>query len=202
MTPQQLIGYYQRQVTDRNGCGGPVMFVCLLIVLLLMGCKTVTNEKSYIEKHRMESLVERMDSLISRSQTIQQDSSWRETFIKELRSIKERNDTSHTLVVDTSGNVIKETIIINTMREVTSESAMIMMEGMFHKMERMDSAIVIQGWMISRMDSLLQQKDKEITIEKKQSWWEGMLQQTKGIIIGIVFSGIVFFILRMKKKLP
>lgn len=202
MRPEELMRYYHEGLTDRGGCGGPVMFACLLIVFMLVGCRTVTNEESYIEKHRMESLIEKMDSLISRSHTVQQDSSWRETFIRELQSIKERSDTNHVTVVDTAGNVIKETIIINNTKEITSERTRLMMEGMIHKMDRMDSVMSIQNKLICEMDSVLQQSSKETTIEKKQSWWENILQQTKGIVVGIIFSGIIFFILRLKKKLP
>lgn len=202
MTPQQLIGYYQRQVTDRNGCGGPVVFMCLLIVFLLAGCKTVTDKESYIENHRIESLMERMDSLISKSYVVQQDSSWRETFIKELQSIKEKSDTNHIQVVDTAGNVIKETIIINNLKEVTNERYEHEIEGLRHSIEQMDSTIAVQSQQLSRMDSLLQQKSKETTIEKKQSWWDSLLQNVKGIIIGIVFGGIMIYILRWKKILP
>lgn len=202
MTPQQLIGYYQRQVTDRNGCGGPVVFMCLLIVFLLAGCKTVSDKESYIENHRIESLMERMDSLISKSYVVQQDSSWRETFIKELQSIKEKSDTNHIQVVDTAGNVIKETIIINNLKEVTNERYEHEIEGLRHSIEQMDSTIAVQSQQLSRMDSLLQQKSKETTIEKKQSWWDSLLQNVKTIIIGIVFGGIMIYILRWKKILP
>jgi len=202
MTLDELIGNYNRGVTERGGCGGPVMIACMLIAFLLMGCKSVSNKESFVENHRIENLMSMMDSLINRSHTVQQDSSWRETVIKELQSIKERSDTNHIVVMDTAGNVIRETTIINNTREVTSESTRLLMEGMIHKMDRMDSVMSIQNKLICEMDSLLRQSDKETTIEKKQSWWEALWQQAKGIIIGIVFSGIVFFILRLKKKLP
>lgn len=202
MTLDELIGNYNRGITERGGCGGPVMIACMLIAFLLMGCKSVSNKESFVENHRIENLVSMMDSLINRSHTVQQDSSWRETVIKELQSIKERSDTNHIVVMDTAGNVIRETTIINNTREVTSESTRLLMEGMIHKMDRMDSVMSIQNKLICEMDSLLRQSDKETTIEKKQSWWKALWQQAKGIIIGIVFSGIVFFILRLKKKLP
>ena len=178
------------------------MIACILAIFLLIGCRTVTNEESYVESHRIESLVSKMDSIISKSHTVQQDSSWRETIIKELQSIRERSDTNHVVVKDTAGNVIKETLIINNTKEVTSESTMLIMEGLLHKMEKMDSTIAVQNEQISKVDSLLQQINKETTIEKKQSWWDSVWQHTKGILIGIVFSGIVFIILRLKKKLP
>ena len=198
MTLDELIRYYHEGITERGGCGGPVMFACLLIVFLLMGCKTVTNEESYKEKHRIESLIDRMDSLVSKSQTIQQDSSWRETFIKELQSIKERTDTNHVTVVDTAGNVIKETIIINNTKEVTNESTRLVMEGMIHKIDRMDSVIAVQNKQISHMDSLLQQSSKETVVTKKTSRWQSLWQQAKGILIGIIITGVIYIIVSKK----
>ena len=202
MTLDEIIEYYHKGITERGGCGGPVMFACLLIIFLLTGCKTITNEESCHDIHHMEILMERMDSLISMSYVVQQDSSWRETFIKELQSIREKSDTNHIQVVDTAGNVIKETIVINNLKEVTNERYEHEIEGMRHSIEQMDSTIAVQSQQLSRMDSAFQQMIKETTIEKKQSWWDGLLQNVKGIIIGIVFGGIAVYILRWKKVLP
>jgi len=201
MSPQQLFGYYQRQVTDRSGCGGPVIFMCLLIAFFLVGCRTITNEETNTESHRIESLVDKVDSLISKTATVKQDSVWRETIIKELQSIREKSDTSHTIVVDTAGKVIKETIVINNTREVTSESDRQEIVGMIHRLEKLDSTLSVQNTQISKLDSLLKEKTKETTIEKKQPW-KSFTQHVKGIIIGILLSVIAFLVLRLKKLLP
>lgn len=202
MSPQQLLGYYQRQVTDRGGCAGPVIFMCLLIAFLLMGCRTITNEETNTESHRIESLMEKVDSLIGKTTIVQQDSAWRETIIRELQSIREKSDTSHTLVVDTAGKVIKEKIVINNTREVTSESDRQVILGMIHRLEKLDSTLSVQNKQISQMDSLLKEKNKETTIEKKQPWWTSFAQLAKGVIIGILLCVIVFLVLRLKKILP
>ena len=202
MSPQQLIGFYQRRTTDRSGCGAPVIFMCLLIAFLLVGCRTITNQESNTESHHIESLLEKVDSLINKTTTVKQDSVWRETVIKELQSIREKSDTSHTLVVDTTGKVIKEKIVINNTKEVTSEKDRQEIIGMIHRLEKLDSTLSVQNEQISKIDSLLKEKNKETTIEKKQPWWQSFTQLTKGIIIGILLSVIVFLVLRLKKILP
>lgn len=198
---QLLRMYHDENTPTRQGCGGPVLLVCLLIALLLSGCKTITKEESYVEKHHMESFMNKMDSLMHISQTVQQDSSWRETIIKELQSIKEKSDTSHTLVVDTAGNVVKETIIINNTKEVTNERDRQEIVGLRHSIEKLDSTVIVQSEYISHLDSLLQQKEKETTIQKELSWWEKLFSQAKGFAVGIVLCCIVVFILKIKKKI-
>jgi len=175
--------------------------IWLLLAVLMVGCRTITNEESYVERHKIDSLVQRMDSLISKSYVVQQDSAWRETIIKELQSIKEKSDTSHTIVLDTAGNVVKETIIINNTKEVTSERLQQEVVGMMHKMEKMDSVLSVQNEYISKMDSLLQESVKEKTIEKKLSWWQKLWQQGKGILVGVVISALVFLVLKFKNIL-
>lgn len=201
MDIDKIFEYYHADITERGGCGGPVMFAMILALFLLCSCKTVTNTESYVEKHRIESMMAKMDSIISSQHTTIQDSTWRETVIKELQSIKERNDTSRYVVVDSAGKVIKETIVINNTKEIVSDRDRHEREVMMQKIERLDSVISIQNEQISRIDSLLQQSQKEKTIEKKQSWWQKAWQQSKGIMIGVVLTLIVLFILRLKKTL-
>ena len=201
MTPEEIIMYYHKGITDRGGCGGPVMFALILALFLLCSCKTVTNTESYVEKHRIESMMAKMDSVISKSSTTVQDSTWRETVIRELQSIREKSDTNHIVVVDSAGRVIKETVVINNTREVVSEKDRQEREVMIQKIERLDSTISIQNEQISRMDSLLQQSAKTQTIEKKMSWWQRTWQQTKGMLLGVVITLIVLMILKLKKTL-
>ena len=197
---EEIMSHYQKGMTDRGGCGGPVLITMFLVLLLLVltGCKTVTSSESYVEKHRIDSLVERMDSLVSKSVTTVHDSAWQETVIRELRSIKEKNDTSHTVVVDTAGKVIKETIVITNTKEVNSERDRQEITYLRHSVERMDSTIKAQSEQISRMDSLIQQSHKETVIEKK-SWWKSLWGQVRGILIGFVLCGILVAVMKLKR---
>lgn len=148
------------------------LLVMIVAVALFSGCKTVTKQESHLESHRFESLIERMDSLIRNSSVVEKDSSWHETVIKELKSIKEKSDTSHTVVVDSAGNVKKETIIINNTKEVSSERDRQEIIGLRHSLEKLDSTVSVQNKQISNMESLIQQSNKEKTVEKQLSLWD------------------------------
>lgn len=202
MSTEEIMRHYQKGVTDRGGCGGPVLITMFMVLLLFVlgGCKTVTNTESHVEKHRIESMMERMDSLIKTSMTVIQDSSWHETVIRELQSIRERNDTSHFVVVDSAGKVIKETVTIVREREVSSERDRQEITYLRHSIERMDSTIAAQSSQISRMDSLLQQSHKETIVEKK-SWWKSLWEQIKGILAGFILCGCIVAILKFKRLL-
>ena len=85
---------------------GLVYVIFASVLSLLASCRTINSHDSYAERHRLESVLNRMDSLWQQSQTTVQDTSWHETFIRKLQSIREHNDTSHTVMVDTAGIVI------------------------------------------------------------------------------------------------
>jgi len=174
-------------------------FLWILAVVVLVGCRTINNEESYVERHRLESMIERMDSLVSRSYVIQQDSSWRELVMRQFESIKEKSDTSHIQVVDTAGNVIKETIVINNTREVVSEKERQEIVGLRHSVEKLDSTVTVQNEQISRMDSLLKESVKEKTIEKQLSWWQKIVMQWKGMLLGLAIGVVVLLVLKWKK---
>lgn len=131
------------------------------MMFCLVGCKTIKQSESTIDKHYIETLMQRMDSFAKYKQVIQVDTSWHKTFIKELQSIKEKSDTSHMVVVDTIGNVIREKIIINNTREVTSEKERKELEFVRHSLEKMDSTLSVANERIMKLDSAYQQSKKE-----------------------------------------
>lgn len=173
---------------------GLVYATIAVVIWLLMSCRTVDNHESYAERHRLESVLNRMDSIWQQSQTVQQDTSWHETFIKELQSIKERNDTNRTVVVDSTGKVIKETVTIIREREVNSEKDRLEREGMMHRLEKMDSVLAVNTLQTQRIDSLIQEKNKTTVIKEEQPWyrkmWNGLKTLLVGIVIGAVLLGI------------
>lgn len=146
---------------------------CVVICLLFSSC-SAPRETSYIEQHRVERMMERMDSFIRTKTVIQQDSAWRETIMKQFQSIREKSDTSHTLVLDTAGNVLKEKIIINNIRETTSETDRKEMEVMKSRLDVMDQTLDIMRQNLSIADSLLQSKNETVIkeVEKDLSWWQ------------------------------
>ena len=158
-----------------------VKAVCIAIAIVVAGilafsfvsCST-PRESSYIEQHKVERMMDRMDSVINKKVVIQQDSVWRETIMRQFESIREKSDTSHTLVLDTAGNVIKETMIINNIRETTSETDRREMEVMKSRLDVMDQTLDIMRQNLYIADSLLQSKEDTVIkeVEKDLSWWQ------------------------------
>ena len=144
-----------------------------LLVFSFISC-SAPKETSYIEQHKVERMMDRMDSVINTKVVIQQDTTWRETIMKQFQSIREKSDTSHTVVLDTAGNVLKEKIIINNIRETTSETDRKEMEIMKSRLDVMDQTLDIMRQNLSIADSLLQSKDETVIkeVEKDLSWWQ------------------------------
>lgn len=174
---------------------------CVVICLLFTSCSTPSNT-SYIEQHKIERMMDRMDSVINTKTVIQQDSAWRESIMRQFKSIREKSDTSHTLVLDTAGNVIKETTIINNIRETNSETDRREREWMIHRMEVMDSTMNIMRQQLSTTDSLLRSREdtKIKEVEKDLSWWQNMrLWLGNLVLIALAVAAAVWVI---KKKYP
>jgi len=165
-----------------------VVMLMLVLSFMLCGCAGTKETTSYVERQRIENLMDRMDSVITSSKTVQQDSTWHQTVIKQLQSIKERNDTSHYVVVDSTGKVIKETTIIYREKESVSENDREEREFMMHRLEKMDSVTSANSVLIQRMDSLLQES-KEQTIKEvpaKLSWWQQMRIHIANILLWVI----------------
>lgn len=174
---------------------------CVVICLLFASCSTPSNA-SYIEQHRVERMMDRMDSVIRTKTVIQQDSAWRESIMRQFESIREKSDTSHTIVLDTAGNVIREKIIINNIREATSEKEHKEREWMIHRMAVMDSTMDIMRQQLSTTDSLLRSREetKIKEVEKPLSWWQNMrLWLGNLVLIALAVAAAVWVI---KKKYP
>lgn len=172
-----------------------ILFIWACVALVCFtSCRTIKQNENTLDERHVVTMLERMDSVMHKTNTVIQDTTWRETFVKELQSIKERNDTSHTLVVDTAGNVIKETTIIYKEREVISEKEQKERELLIHKIEKMDSTMAIMQKQVARSDSILHEKTKEKVVEKKviPKWCYYSLA------LCIIF--IIFAIIKVYKK--
>ena len=147
-------------------------------------------------------MMQRMDSVLRAHSVVQQDSTWRQEILRQFQSIREKSDTSHYVVQDTSGNVIRERIVINNTREVTSETDREQILVMSHRLEKMDSTIQTQSEIISHMDSLLHEKQKTVvkTASTPLSWWQN-LQQWFGRMAMLAIA-ILLAVWFLKKKLP
>ena len=180
-----------------NAISGWVYVACFWLVMLIMAlmlfsCSTIRREEFYNEQHRTSESLNRMDSLMQSHWQVQQDSTWHETVIKQLQSIRERNDTSRVVVVDSTGKVIKETVTIIRERERDNSQETYEREVMMHRLEVMDSTLRASNEQIARMDSLLQES-KEQTIKEvpaKLSWW----QQTRIHLANILLWALAIWL--------
>lgn len=141
---------------------------------LFTSCTTQKVVDSQQTEHYVSDMMQRMDSLMHSRTVVQQDSVWRETVLRQFQSIREKSDTSHHVVVDSAGRVIQEKIVINNVREVTSETDRQEIHRLSHQVETMDSTMRIMQQQIQHSDSLLQQRQQ--TVEKEVpaqlSWWQ------------------------------
>lgn len=161
-----------------------LIVICIAACIILASCRT-TKTVTSVEQHRVQTLMDRMDSVINTRQVIRQDSSWRELVMSQFQSIRERNDTSHTFVVDSTGKVIKETTIIRIEKETNSETDRQEREVMMSRLEIMDSTLNVMRQQLQHSDSLLQLRQETIEkqVEKPLSWWQQMRLHLANIIL-------------------
>ena len=202
-TPEQLKAYHQQ--TMRNLRYSLIVFVAMLfamgVISLFTSCAT-TSESSYVERHRMETLFDRMDSLVSQRTVIQHDSAWRELIMRQFESIREKSDTSHTMVVDTAGRVIKETLIINNVRETDRETDRREIREMSHRLEVMDSTVSLMSLQVLHLDSLLQDRRESTvkTVSSPLSWWQRFRIWLGNIVLAAVAVLAAVWLVRKKIK--
>lgn len=161
-----------------------LIVICVAACTILASCKT-TKTVSLLEQHRLQTLMDRMDSVINTRQVIRQDSSWRELVMSQFQSIREKNDTSRTFVVDSAGKVIKETTIIRIEKETNSETDRQEREVMMSRLEVMDSTLSVMRQQLQHSDSLLQLRQETIEkqVAKPLSWWQQMRLHLANIIL-------------------
>lgn len=169
-----------------------VWIAAALLLLLLCGlasCSSVKESSSSIDRHRFESLVEHMDSVMSLHREVRQDSSWHEIVMRQFLSIREKNDTSRTVIVDTAGKVVRETLVINNVREASSETDRREREMMMKRLETMDSTLSVVRSQLQRTDSLLQSQKEVIEkpVEKRLSWWQQTRLHLANIMLWLLF---------------
>ena len=157
---------------------GFLTFITVLALLALMSLFTGCTPQRIIsetqEQRHTQEMLQRMDSLLRIRTVTQQDSIWRQEILRQFQSIREKSDTSHSVTINAAGDTIRERIIINNIRESTSETDREQLTVMSHRLEVMDSTMQAQSQQICRMDSLLrQQKQAEIKeVAKPLNRWQ------------------------------
>ena len=179
-----------------------VIIVLLALTSLFSSCTVTRETTSTVDSHRVETMIDRMDSLMRLKTVKESDSLWRETILRQFQSIREKSDTSRTQVVDSAGRVVREKIIINNVRETTSETDRREFQKLTHRLESMDSTMRVMQRQLSRSDSLLQQRDtvREREVPARLSWWQQARLWFGNVCLVVVLIGAAVWALR--KRLP
>lgn len=158
-------------------------FVMFLVVILLMAlvslftsCTPQRIGTDTLDNRYSREMLQRMDSLLSSRTVTQQDSAFRQEILRQFQSIRERSDTSHSVMVNAAGDTIRERIVINNIRETTSSTDRQLLTVLSHRLEVMDSTVQQQSLQLTRMDSLLRQQSKtiEVPVAQPLSWFHQM----------------------------
>lgn len=171
MDLNEYIDKVNRGMCDNRGCGGQMVTAFLFLLLfVLCACSPVKEFES--ESHAYSLMIERMDSLMHSTSIWQQDFTSKQTSIFESLKQKEKNDSSHTIVVNEKGDTVKETIYIY--REIEKESSIEKEEKemWMHKFQQIDSLLQVSIDKQAETDSLLQQKQTEVEVPAELSWWQ------------------------------
>ena len=177
-----------------------VMIALLALTSLFSSCTVTRETTSTVDSHKVETMIDRMDSLMRLKTVKESDSLWHETILRQFQSIREKSDTSRTQVVDSAGKVIREKIIINNVRETTSETDRREFQKLTHRLESMDSTMRVMQQQLSRSDSLLQQRDtvREKEVPARLSWWQQARIWLGNVCLVVVLIGAAVWLLRKR----
>jgi len=150
--------------------------IILMVISALTSCTTQRIGTDMLDHRHSREMLQRMDSLLSVRTVTQQDSAFRQEILRQFQSIREKSDTSRSVMVNAAGDTIRERIVINNIRETTSSTDRQLLTVLSHRLEVMDSTVQQQNLQIIRMDSLLRQqsKTKEVPVAQPLSWFRQM----------------------------
>lgn len=203
-----LFKSYGEQQYGSYGCGAPTIMYGLLIawcVMCLVGCRSASSVETSKESHKMTELVERMDSLVAKTSVWQQDIYQKQTSLVDSFKQKEKNDSSHSVVVNEKGDTIRERIEIHHYVEREHSSEKSESEMWMQKFHEVDSLLKVSLDKQAVTDSLLKEHNKETVVEKQLSFWERIKQSVGGWAIVIIIIVFVFLVIRHKNfqwKMP
>jgi hypothetical protein len=172
--------------TALYGCGFFALALMLVVMLLLLSGCTTTRYVNNDTTHLSREMLTQMDSIFSSRMVIRQDSSFRESVLRQLQSIVEKSDTSRYVVTDTSGNVIRERIVINNVREVTSETEHHEREVIMRRLETIDSTLTAMQRQIEKTDSLVANKETIVEVPAELTWWQQLRIHLGGITFWLI----------------
>lgn len=176
-----------------------VTFVLAIILCALFGsCATPRVSTDTLDHRLSREMLQRMDSLLAVRTVTQQDSAFRQEILRQFQSIREKSDTSRSVMVNAAGDTIRERIVINNIRETTSSTDRQLLTVLSHRLEVMDSTVLQQNLQISRMDSLLRQQSKTIDVPAQLSWLQQMQIWLGRLVLVALAVLAVWWLIRKK----
>ena len=177
------------------------MVAIMFISSMLMSCGS-TKSVTTSESRSVADMVDRLDSLMRLKTVVQQDSAWRESVMRQFQSIREKSDTSRHVTVNAAGDTIRERIVINNIRETTSETDRLEREVLMRRIESMDSTISLMRLQLSHSDSLLQQRDTVIEkpVPADLSWWQQARLWLANLILIALAALLAIWLFRKRIK--
>ena len=202
-----LIRYMHEGMNERGGCGGPMLFGLLMMFLcafMICSCTATKSVESNTEYRHISELTDRMDSLVRSTYSWQQDIYNRQSSLVDSIREKERNDSSHVVVINEKGDTVRERIEIVRYIEREHNTESKESEVVVHLQSQVDSLVSLCAENRSLTDSLLKSHDKQTVVEKELSWWQKVKMKFSEWIIGILLFIILCLVLRSKfrKSLP
>ena len=192
--------FFKRAYSERTGCGGPLYFAGMLLLLFLVsGCATERSTESNIDVHSIELMTQKMDSMLHATSTWQQSIFQKQTALVDSFKQREVRDTSRTVFLDEEGKIIKETVVIKELVESDHSTKESEKEYWEELVRKTDSLLQVSLAKQEKMDSTLQLRQKDTVVEKKPTLGERL----KWIGLGVILAVIGFFAIAsafMKKK--
>ena len=181
-----------------NGCGPALMYGLILIgaILILSSCKSIKSVESTTESHKVSELVEKMDSLVTKTSKWQQDIYQKQTSLVDSFKQKEKNDSSHVIIVNEKGDTVRERIEIHHYVEREHSSEKNESEIWIQKFREVDSLLKVSLDKQAVTDSLLKEHNKETVVEKQLTFWQRIKQSLGGW--AILISTVLLLILLYK----
>jgi hypothetical protein len=161
-------------------------FVCLVGLVGLVGCSSVTKSQSTVDYSAMRQIVERMDSMTRVSQ--------REYMLQigqisqKVDSVKssEVRDTSHTIFLGAKGDTVREIITIKEIIEREHMKHENTQEYLEERFRQTDSLLQVAIEKQTEIDSVLQSYHKETVFEKETTFGDKLKWFAGGIVLTII----------------
>lgn len=169
-----------------------VIFV-ILSLFCLLSCRSTSTVETTTEVHKVSQLAEKMDSLVKNTVKMQQNFYERQTSLIDSVRHLEKNDSTHSVVVNEKGDTIRERIEVHHYIEREHNSEKEENEVVIHLQSQVDSLIRLSVENKALTDSLLKEHNKEVVIEKKPSLWD----RIKNFVYGAIITVFIYYLIRI-----